>query len=344
MRMASKSEQLQELIGRRLKDFKAAKYCVLINCDDFSCSFLCEENDSVFLVKRVDYEKKCKTDVFGICEKIVPETLNEVNRKLYHYILSDRLMNEDLPFDFLKENDCRSYEMFLSEFRKDIEDFAQMIFQKCAEERIDAETSFVVMAGRITELYLIRYFYLSCFSYDPMLVDPRIVFYHDKCEDDLFMPKPDDAIEEIKREVTGEELKGEIGEEEKEESGKEIKDFKQTIEKNTVKEDIAVNGVEKTEVYAVILFGDGVEKKGINIYEDDMSIDGFTGPIFVAVSESLIVEINNRMKKVELPYKIDPLDCDMIEIAAFKRENKTYLRIRRCQYPTRFYDILLVNE
>ena len=50
------------------------------------------------------------------------------------------------------------------------------------------------------------------------------------------------------------------------------------------------------------------------------------------------------MKKVELPYKINPLECDVIEAAAFKRENKSYLRIRRCQYPTRFYDILLDNE
>ena len=252
-------------------------------------------------------------------------------------------MNEELPFEFLEENDCRSYEMYLSEYREDIESFTRMISQKCEEEGICEETSFIVMAGRITELYLISYFYLSFFSYDPMLADPRIKFYHDRCEDDLFITRSVDVISDEKCEETDKTLKEITRKEAKEEAMKEEGDGKQMTE-ILFAEDIAVNEKVQSEVYVVLLFGDTVEKKRINTSENDLLINEYTGPIFITVNESLIVEINKCMKKVELPYKINPLDCDVIEAAAFKRENKSYLRIRRCQYPTRFYDILLDNE
>ena len=70
----------------------------------------------------------------------------------------------------------------------------------------------------------------------------------------------------------------------------------------------------------------------------------YTGPIFMSSDDVLRVEVDGKIIKVPMPYSIKPLDSDLVEIALFGDGGKKYIRVKRCLYPTRYYDVELVEE
>lgn len=73
----------------------------------------------------------------------------------------------------------------------------------------------------------------------------------------------------------------------------------------------------------------------------DSSKIEFVGPIFISENEKIELIINSKSYNLDLPYSIKPLDCDLIEVAGYIRDEKITIRIRRYTQPTKVYDISL---
>lgn len=86
------------------------------------------------------------------------------------------------------------------------------------------------------------------------------------------------------------------------------------------------------------------EKKQIpisDLTENDNEVE-YLAPMFITADDKLEFENNSKKISVDIPYSIDPLDCDLIEIGACIIDGRPSVRLRRYNHPTRIYDIPVV--
>ena len=101
----------------------------------------------------------------------------------------------------------------------------------------------------------------------------------------------------------------------------------------------------KRNIFIKLVKADGAkEKEKIPVLDEDAKIEElkYLEPILVAADEPLEFEIHSKKKLIDLPYSLEALDCDVIEIGAFVVNRKPVIRIRRYHHPTRIYDIPVV--
>ena len=86
------------------------------------------------------------------------------------------------------------------------------------------------------------------------------------------------------------------------------------------------------------------EKKKIPILDmvEENGNTKYMGPIFISMDEQLEFEVNSKKINVDIPYAINPLDCDLIEMGVCMIDSKPFVRIRRCNHSTKVYDIPIV--
>ena len=72
--------------------------------------------------------------------------------------------------------------------------------------------------------------------------------------------------------------------------------------------------------------------------EENEEIEYF-GPVFVSVKDGLEFEVNTEKKKIALPYSVEPLDCDVVDVGLQMKKDVIAIIIRRFDHPTRIYEV-----
>ena len=72
--------------------------------------------------------------------------------------------------------------------------------------------------------------------------------------------------------------------------------------------------------------------------EETEEIDYF-GPVFVSVKDGLEFEVNSEKKSISLPYSVEPLDCDVVDVGLQMKKDAVIIVIRRFDHPTRLYEV-----
>lgn len=72
--------------------------------------------------------------------------------------------------------------------------------------------------------------------------------------------------------------------------------------------------------------------------EENEEIEYF-GPVFVSVKDGLEFEVNTEKKKISLPYSVEPLDCDVVDVGLQMKKDVIAIIIRRFDHPTRIYEV-----
>ena len=318
--MGLNNKELDELIYQFFDKNEYAENCILINADEQRVLILGKEAEKLYRKKELlhdDVIMQVKDEVLNgikgrltsedandICEALYDEK-SEINKSLRKYIVSGRLIDV-LPDQW--ENitaSCLEIENYFSKYKDGLIHFLEEVNAICESIEIDTDKCFWVVAGQVTNSFLVRYYYSQNISFDPIIANPKL----------LFFPK-----------------------------GFRMEDYEEKTEKtnaslsNKAKAD---EPEDKSEV-SISLYGDNqMHTIGLNVSEDKKAVIDYIGPIFVAYDDKIEVHLEDIVKKISLPYNVLPFDSDLVDIAAIIKENQLFLRIRRSQYPTRMYDILI---
>lgn len=85
--------------------------------------------------------------------------------------------------------------------------------------------------------------------------------------------------------------------------------------------------------------GKKVKQKLLLCNEEESEETEYLGPIFVSVKDGLEFDVNNEKRNIALPYSIEPLDCDVVDVGLKMKKGAVVISIRRFDYPTRIYEV-----
>ncbi len=84
--------------------------------------------------------------------------------------------------------------------------------------------------------------------------------------------------------------------------------------------------------------GKKVKQKLLLHSEENGEIEYF-GPIFVSAKDGLEFDVNSEKRNIALPYTVEPLDCDVVDVGLKMKKDVVVIIIRRFDYPTRIYEV-----
>lgn len=309
--MNVKNLKLSEAVKQKFRDTKAARFCLVLNSDEFSGKLLYEEDGDIYLKRRITLGgRNAKDQILEgiehqiraadssiICDELY-SSFSDFNSILRRYIVSNRIMNNKLLSVGRVELDCGTVEKCLSICKASVIKLIELVAKVCSEESIDDNDLIIFIIGKAADIHLIKHYYLSELSYDPNIADSRIAVLSAEAMDEEF------TLKEVKHD---------------------------NVEKSSIHVLLTLQSDQKVP-----------ESIEANIFKSDDEIKDYIGPIFIATNENLNIEIDGELYKVNLPYSTVPIDCDLIEVGFFLRDNKeSYVRIKRCQHPDCHYDVLL---
>lgn len=251
-------------------------------------------NNCLTDINKLFSQKIKEKDIFYIFEK----HLDTFNKIMKNYYRSDGHMDTSFKESIGLEINCSDIEIIF----KATEDRLNKLFSSLDEYWYNSgfkeEDTNIMMVGKCADLFPIRYFVKSYFSFDPFLADERYV-------NDIYSDKPS-QIYEVGKKLFNEKRKR------AEEIFVSVYD---RIEGKSMKQKLSLSNNKETEE--------------INYF----------GPIFVSVDEGLEFEVNSEKKTIILPYSVEPLDCDVVDVGLQIRNDIFIISIRRFYYPTKIYEI-----
>lgn len=85
--------------------------------------------------------------------------------------------------------------------------------------------------------------------------------------------------------------------------------------------------------------GKKVKQKLLLHNEEEVGEIEYFGPIFVSVKDGLEFDVNNKKRNIALPYSVEPMDCDVVDVGLKIKKGAVVISIRRFDYPTRIYEV-----
>lgn len=85
--------------------------------------------------------------------------------------------------------------------------------------------------------------------------------------------------------------------------------------------------------------GKKVKQKLLLHNEEEAGEIEYFGPIFVSVKDGLEFDVNNKKRNIALPYSVEPMDCDVVDVGLKIKKGAVVISIRRFDYPTRIYEV-----
>ena len=61
--------------------------------------------------------------------------------------------------------------------------------------------------------------------------------------------------------------------------------------------------------------------------------------VLFLLKDGLEFDVNNEKRNIGLPYSVEPLDCDVIDVGLKIKKGAAVISIRRFDYPTRIYEV-----
>ena len=98
----------------------------------------------------------------------------------------------------------------------------------------------------------------------------------------------------------------------------------------------------KKDVFVCVydnISGKKVKQKLLLHNEEETGKIEYFGPVFVSAKDGLEFEVNNEKRNIALPYSVEPLDCDVVDVGLKIKKGAAVISIRRFDYPTRIYDV-----
>lgn len=85
--------------------------------------------------------------------------------------------------------------------------------------------------------------------------------------------------------------------------------------------------------------GKKVKQKLLLHNEEETGEIEYFGPIFVSAKDGLEFDVNDEKRNIALPYAVEPMDCDVVDVGLKIKKNAIAIVIRRFDYPTRIYEM-----
>ncbi len=99
---------------------------------------------------------------------------------------------------------------------------------------------------------------------------------------------------------------------------------------------------KQEEVYICVydnISGEKVKQKLLLSNEGEDGVVEYFGPVFVSTKEGLEFEVDEEKKNIALPYSVDPLNCDVVDVGLRRKKDVVVINIRRFDFPTRVYEV-----
>lgn len=302
-------------LNKKNRDIIFPLKLVVFNADEYSVGFCtCSKEGEIRIVCNFMLSDcgNCLDDINTIFCKETKDyssitdclqmRLDSFNHMMRNYFRSARQLNSSFKELLGLEMNCSDFENLFKIVEDKINRLFSSIDDKWAKCEFDENEVRIIIIGKAAIFYPIEYYIKSHLTFDPFLTDER--FANDSY--------PDSADKIV---IIGTEA---------------------YIKKKS----------QEHEIYIHILNveTDLVEKKKLSFSSQQNITEKlkYYGPILVTVHEPIKLEIDSKTKLIKVPYSIDPLEGDIVEVGICLNDGRPAIRIRRHYYPTRIYDIPII--
>lgn len=283
---------------------------LIIDTDKYSLCF-CECLEKGGFSKICEYVLPVKNDCIADMNSALPQQIREkdifevldghldtFNSIMENYYRSERQMNTSFKELIGTEIKCSDMDIVFKTPENRLNTLFSSLDESWAKSEFEEENTNIMVVGKCSDLFPIRYFVKSYFSFDPFLADERYV-------NDAYGDRPSQIYE--------------IG--------------KKLLEEKRKKEEEVFVYVYDNES------GKKIKQKLLLCDKEETGEIDYFGPVFVSVKDGLEFEVNSEKKKITLPYSVEPLDCDVVDVGFKMKNDVVIINIRRFNYPTRKYEV-----
>ena len=147
-------------------------------------------------------------DADDMCEALF-DVKSEINKALRRYVVSDRLM-DDLEDRWKQASaNCSEIEGCFSKCKDGIYHLLKEIVIACENDEVDIDKCFWVVAGEVTNSFIVRYYYSQNISVEPIIANPRLCFFSNRINKVDYEEKADETLNQ-KAEVEETEHQSEV--------------------------------------------------------------------------------------------------------------------------------------
>lgn len=290
-------------------------HLVVFNVDDYSVGFCtCMKDGDIKIVcsTTLPGNNLCIEDINGVfCKKVknyksindcVIANIKNFNQRMRLYYQSERQMNVHFDDILGIDIDCTGFEDVFKTVESKLNQLFSFLDDLWEKSKFDESEARIIIVGKTAVFYPIEYYVKSYLTFDPFLADDR--FTNDTYSD-------------------AEDLIISIGEQE------------YNKKKN-----------QEREIYINFLNVRGFKTQKKKLVLDPGQSDAeeieFFGPIFVSKDAQIEFEVNSKKRMVDIPYSVEPLDSDVIEVGVCLNDDKPVIRIRRYNHPAQIYDVPVI--